>query len=113
MQERAAPVASAQPVLRGPMVGAMTALAIAISDALTVLADKTIDEEARLRQLEVRLGFAAAAADDEINMLAVEGLQQTLEDAIADADHRAFLLGELQETMAAYSMTLIAAGDEA
>jgi hypothetical protein len=45
---------------------------------------RRLAEEAVLRQLQVRLGFAAAAAEDEINMLAVEGLQQTLDEAIAD-----------------------------
>lgn len=83
-------------------------LSIAITDALAVLDDTTLAEEAVLRQLQVRLGFAAAAAEDEINMLAVEGLQQTLDEAIADPvpEHRTFLLAELKETLGAYGLQL-------
>jgi hypothetical protein len=90
------------------------ALSTAIADALTVLDDTSLEQDAVLRQLQVRLGFAAAAADDEINQLAVEGLQQTLDEAIADPDpaHRAFLLAELQETMAGYAMILLREGEK-
>jgi hypothetical protein len=87
-------------------------LTTAITDALSVFDSKDADEAMRLRQLQVRLEFAAAAADDEINRLAVEGLQQTLDEAIADdtPEHRDWLLGALQENLAAYRIQLELSG---
>jgi hypothetical protein len=80
----------------------------AIDDTIALLADDPPATHELLRQVEVRLALAQAAAESEINQLAVEGLQQTLEDAQADADpaHRAYLLKELRIGAEAYALQL-------
>lgn len=80
----------------------------AIDDALALLAPEPPISDELLRQLEVRLALAQAAAETEINQLAVEGLQQTLEEAQADREpaHRAYLVGELRTSLEAYALQL-------
>lgn len=80
----------------------------AIRDALLLMDGDDRPDDARLTALAARLALARAAADTEIHELAVEGLQETLEDAAAQIDeaNRAGLLHMLRTSLEAYALQL-------
>jgi hypothetical protein len=80
----------------------------AIADALGLMASVAGPTDEALAGLGARLALAHAAADDEINRLAVEGLQETVEDIAADPTpaHRTFLWGELATSLEGYALQL-------
>jgi hypothetical protein len=84
----------------------------AIADAIALTEGETGPTDDNLRALHTRLALAHAATEDEINMLAVESLQQTLEDMQSDPtpEHRTFLYEQFTEALMGYQLQLLMDG---
>jgi hypothetical protein len=84
----------------------------AIEDAIALTEAEPKPTDDNLRALSVRLALAHAAAEDEINMLAVESFIETIEDMQADTnpDHRAYLYEQFTTNLLAYEVQLLLDG---
>lgn len=84
----------------------------AIADALALIEANPEPSDENLRALSVRLALAHAATEDEINQLAVESFQETIEDMQADnvPEHRACLFEQMITGLMAYEVQLLLDG---
>lgn len=84
----------------------------AIADALALIEANAEPTNDTLRALSVRLALAHAATEDEINQLAVESFQETIDDMQADKnpDHRAYLYEQMTTGLMAYEVQLLVDG---
>ncbi len=87
----------------------------AIADALALIEANPEPSDDNLRALSVRLALAHAATEDEINQLAVESFQETIEDMQADnvPEHRTYLFEQLTTGLMAYEVQLLLDGAKA
>ena len=84
----------------------------AIADALALIEANAEPTDDTLRALSVRFALAHAATEDEINQLAVESFQETIDDMQADKnpDHRAYLYEQMTTGLMAYEVQLLVDG---
>ena len=86
----------------------------AIADALALIEANPKPTDDNLRALSVRLALAHAATEDEINQLAVESFQETIEDMQADPvpEHRAYLFDQMTTGLMSYEGQLLLDGEK-
>ncbi len=90
----------------------MTPLYTSISACVLLLEKSPAPDALQLEFLKAHLGEAQSASTNEIEQLAVEGLQETFDDMMAEAEpaNRANVLELLKTSILAYEVQLLKEG---